>query len=74
MIKDCFGVEVRVGDEIAYAQGSRGAQEFGTAVVTRMSAKCIFFMGQNCNHWVHENTEIRRTAGCFVVNKEKRND
>jgi hypothetical protein len=73
MIKDAFGVEVQMGDEIAFARGSRGAQEFGIAEVVKITTKCIYFVGRSGSIWDTSDTELRRTAGCFVINKEKRN-
>lgn len=72
MIKDAFGVEVQMGDEIAFGRGSRGAQEFRIAEVVRITAKCIYFVGRSGSIWDTSDTELRRTEGCFVINKEKR--
>ena len=70
MIKDAFGVEAKVGDIVAYSRGNSGAKEFYTGKVTRITAKCVVIGGTIEVDWAgRPRDDIKRTAGCFVINK-----
>lgn len=74
MIKDCFGVEAKVGDHIAFSQGNAGAKPWEYAVITKVSKKTVTFVGKaggEFRHWGGD-TELRRSEGCFVIDISKR--
>lgn len=76
MIKDCFGIEARVGDHIAFSQGNAGAKPWEHAIITKISRKTVTFAGKaggEFRHW-SDNTELRRSEGCFVIDISKRAD
>lgn len=71
MVKDCFGVDAQVGDQIAFSMGNAGAKEWLTATITRITEKCVYFEGRPGDNWQWDRaTELRRTSGCFVINKQ----
>ncbi len=71
MVKDCFGNVAAVGDEIAFSMGNAGAKEWLTSTITRVTEKCVYFQGRPGNNWQWDKvTELRRTTGCFVINKQ----
>lgn len=76
MIKDCFGIEARVGDEIAFSQGNAGAKAWEHAVITKVSSKTVTFRGRAGGMWRDwqdsDSSELRRGAGCFVIDVSKR--
>lgn len=76
MIKDCFGVVARVGDEIAFSQGNAGAKLWERAVITKVGAKTVTFRGRSAGmfrDWAEpDSSELRRSEGCFVIDTSKR--
>lgn len=76
MIKDCFGVVARVGDEIAFSQGNAGAKAWEHAVITKVSQKTVTFRGRAggmYRDWQDaDSSELRRSEGCFVIDTSKR--
>lgn len=74
MIKDCFGIEARVGDHIAFSQGNSGAKAWEHAIITKVSEKTVAFQGKaggQFRSWSGK-TELRRPAGAFVIDVSKR--
>ena len=72
MIKDCFGVQAIVGDRIAFSRGNAGAKPFEEAVITKITAKSIYFSGQTGSMYRSASDELRRGEGCFVIDTAKR--
>ncbi|AFH21247.1 hypothetical protein CR3_gp082 [Cronobacter phage CR3] len=72
MIKDCFGIEARVGDHIAFSRGNAGAKPFEMAVITKMTEKSVFFSGKTGSMYRSASDELRRGEGCFVIDTTKR--
>lgn len=72
MIKDCFGVQAVVGDHIAFSRGNAGAKPFEEAVITKITAKSIYFSGKTGSMYRWESDELRRGEGCFVIDTAKR--
>lgn len=76
MIKDCFGNEARVGDEIAFSMGNAGAKQWEHAEITKITLKSVYFRGKAAGMFreQHGETDLRRGEGCFVINLEKRGE
>lgn len=72
MIADCFGVFAKVGDHIAFSRGNAGAKQFEEAIITKITAKSIYFSGKTGSIYRSESDELRRGEGCFVINVSKR--
>jgi hypothetical protein len=72
MIKDCFGVQAIVGDHIAFSRGNAGAKPFEEAVITKITAKSIYFSGKTGSMYRSASDELRRGEGCFVIDTTKR--
>ncbi len=72
MIKDCFGHVAVVGDEIAFSRGNAGAKVWEHAVITKITAKSVFFNGLTGCMWRTSSEELRRGEGSFVINLEAR--
>lgn len=72
MIKDCFGIEARVGDHIAFSRGNAGAKPFEMAVITKMTEKSVFFSGKTGSMYRSASDELRRGEGCFVIDMSQR--
>lgn len=72
-IKDCFGVEARVGDAIFFSRGNAGAQPWERSVITKITAKTITFDGKTGGEWRTASEQLRRGNGCFVIDLEARN-
>lgn len=69
MIKDCFGNVAQIGDQIAFSMGNAGAKGWLHAVITRITAKSVYFEGRPGDNWRwKETTELRRGEGSFVIN------
>lgn len=73
MIKDAFGLAVRVGDKVAYAPGGAGAQDFHTGKISKISGKTVTIVDHGEIDWMNSPKTIRRGSGCFVIDIDSRN-